>query len=384
MELIQFYDYNISRQEGGRHPIRDWSFFMDIENVTAMPKTDDKAEAAKLANLIPVLPRYEASQEDVEAIKGLYHSSQAFDAVYVSPPVAERDEDGDIEMADAESQDPAQQRATVTSRGESRANRGTGKAASRDESEQSDSINQSKGPRPGKGKKVARARNTTPDRDLSGTESEASSEATPKAPIRHARAETELTTSTLTEDSVAHDYDDEISLAGSSASNPIDLDSTEPPKMNLRLWRLQQEDNFNRVKREQSDAMSIGRVSSAGSERSHGSGNGLFVGGSSPSMSHYRPHRESTVLTDTSRKRGHGEVDIRSAIDLTTDDDDTNYYNTSFPSSSMATSSRRTGIEGPWGYLPPIIQQEPSHPRLERLASVGSVDDCPFNKRRRH
>ncbi|EXF76678.1 hypothetical protein CFIO01_03489 [Colletotrichum fioriniae PJ7] len=384
MELIQFYDYNISRQEGGRHPIRDWSFFMDIENVTAMPKTDDKAEAAKMANLAPVLPGYEAAQEDFEAIKGLYHNSQAFDAVYVSPPVVERDEDGDIEMADAESQDPVQQRAMAISRGGSRAKKGTGEPASRDESGQSSFIDQSKGPRPGKGKKVSRARNTTPDRDLDGIESEASSEATPKAPIRHTRAGTELSISTLTEDSVANDYDDEISLAGSNASNPIDLDSIEPPRMNSRLFRLQQEDNFDRVKREQSDTMSIGQGSSAGSERSHGSGNGLFVGGSSPSMSFHRLHRESTVLTDTLRKRGFGESDIRNAIDLTAEDEDANSYSTGFPSSSMATSSRRNGNGGIYGYIPPVLQQETAHPRLARLQSVESVDDCPFNKRRKH
>ncbi|KAK1713677.1 uncharacterized protein CLUP02_16569 [Colletotrichum lupini] len=384
MELIQFYDYNISRQEGGRHLIRDWSFFMDIENVTAMPKTDDKAEAAKLANLIPVLPRYEASQEDVEAIKGLYHKSQAFDAVYVSPPVVERDGEGDIEMADAESQEPVQQRATVASPGGSQANEGKGEPIGRDTLGRSSSTNQSKGPRPGKGKKVARARNTTPDRDLDGTESEASGEATPKAPTRRVRADTELTTSTLTEESVANVYDRELSLAGSNASNPIDLDSTEPPKMNMRLWRLQQEDNFNRVKREHSDVMSIGHVSAAGSERSYGSENGLFVGGSSPSMSHYRQRRESTVLTDTSRKRGYDELAMRGAIDLTTEYDDASFYTTGFPSSSMATSSRRSGNEGIYGYNPPVIQQETAHPRLSRLHSVGSVDDCPFNKRRRH
>ncbi|KAI3536339.1 hypothetical protein CABS01_01212 [Colletotrichum abscissum] len=384
MELIQFYDYNISRQEGGRHLIRDWSFFMDIENVTAMPKTDDKAEAAKLANLIPVLPRYEASQEDVEAIKGLYHKSQAFDAVYVSPPVVERDGEGDIEMADAESQDPVQQRATVASPGGSQANEGTGQPIGRDTLGRSSSPNRSKGPRPGKGKKVAQARSTTPDRDLDGTESEASGEATPKAPTRRVRADTELTTSTLTEESVANVYDRELSLAGSNASNPIDLDSTEPPKMKMRLWRLQQEDNFNRLKREHSDVMSIGHVSAAGSERSYGSENGLFVGGSSPSMSHYRQRRESTVLTDTSRKRGYDELAMRGAIDLMTEDDDASFYATGFPSSSMATSSRRSGNEGIYGYIPPVIQQETAHPRLSRLHSVGSVDDCPFNKRRRH
>ncbi|KXH45888.1 hypothetical protein CNYM01_08611 [Colletotrichum nymphaeae SA-01] len=384
MELIQFYDYNISRQEGGRHRIRDWSFFLDIMNVTAMPKTGDKAETANLANLIPVLPRYEASQEDVEAIKGLYHNSQAFDAVYVSPPVVERDGDGDIEMADAGSQDPVQQRATVVSRGGSRANKETGEPTARSKLGQSSSINQSKGPRPGKGKKVARSRTTTPDRDLDGTEPEASGEATPKAHIHRIRADTEMTTSTLTEDSVANDYDDKLSLAGSNASNPIDLDSTEPPKMNIRLWRLQQEDNFNRVKREHSDAMSIGHVSSAGSERSHGSGNGLFVGGSSPSMSHYRQRRESTVLTDTLRKRGYDESAMRGAIDLTIEDDDASSYFTGFPSSSMATSSRRSGNEGIYGYIPPVIQQETALPRLSRLQSVGSVDDCPFTKKRRY
>ncbi|KXH59728.1 hypothetical protein CSAL01_02434 [Colletotrichum salicis] len=383
MELIQFYDYNISREHGGRHPIRDWSFFMDIENVTAMPKTDDKAEAAKLSNLMPVLPRYEASLEDIDAIKGLYHNSKAFDAVYVSPPAVERDEDGDIDMANAESPVPIQPRTPVASRRESRPSQGLGEPRTRDGSRQSNSYRQARGPRPGKGKKVARARNTTPDEDTDRTESEASSQATPKAPIRHARADTELSSSTITEDSVANDYDDEISLAGSNATNPIDLDSMEPPKLPLRLWRLQEEDRLERVKREQSDAMSIGRISSAGSERSHGSGNGLFVGGSSPSMSHYRSRRESTVLTDNLRKRGWGETDIRSAIDLTTEEDDAHTISTGFPSSSMPNSSHRTGNGGVWGFIPPVIDPSTSHltPRLERLASV---DDCPFGKRRRH
>ncbi|KAL2879160.1 hypothetical protein SGCOL_005583 [Colletotrichum sp. CLE4] len=383
MELIQFYDYNIFREHGVLHPIRDWSFFMDIENVTAMPKNDDKADAAKLINLMPVLPGYEASLEEIDAIKGLYHNSKAFDAVYVSPPAVERDEDGDIEMANAESPEPIQQGTAVASQGGSRPSQVPADPRARDGSRQSNSNRQARGSRLGKAKKVARARNKTPDEDTDGSESEASSQATPKAPVCHARAVTELSNSTIMEDSVANDYDDEISLAGSNATNPIDLDSMEPPKLPLRLWRLQEEDRLERVKREQSDAMSIGRISSAGSERSHDSGNGLFVGGSSPSMSHYQSRRESTDLTDNSRKRGWGETDIRSAIDLTTEEDDAHTISTGFPSSSMPNSSHRTGNEGVWGFVPPVIDPSTSHstPRLERLASV---DDCPFGKRRRH
>ncbi|OHE93472.1 hypothetical protein CORC01_11247 [Colletotrichum orchidophilum] len=370
MELIQFYDYGMSHKHGGRHPIRDWSFFMDIENVTAMPKTDDKAEAAKLANLSPVLPGYEASQEEIEAIKGIYHNSQAFDAVYVSPPVPEGDEHGDIEMANAETPVLVQQQHTaVVSPGMSRPNNVS---------------------HPTKEKKIAHAktamyaekRNAAHQDDI---KSEASSDVTPKAIIHYTRADTELTISTVTEDGIANDYDDEFSLAGSNATNPIDLDSIEAPKMRSRLSRLQQDDRLDRGKREQTDVRSIGNVSSAASERSYGSNGGLFVG-SSPAMSLYRPRPESTAMMDTLRKRGYDESDILSAIDLTAENDETCTISTGVPSSSLASSSRPV-VSGPFGHFIPSLTEHHAAgerlPRLARLNSATSVDDCPFNKRRR-
>ncbi|GKT44065.1 uncharacterized protein ColSpa_04246 [Colletotrichum spaethianum] len=345
MEFIQFYDYEMARKDGGRHPIRDWSFGMDVENVTAMPKTGNQAEAAKFENLTPVLRNFVAPDEYLKAVKSLYRHSEAFDAKYVSPAICEEDEDGDIKMSDITSS--TQKRKATTAR----------KAASVEHSEG--------GRKTAPMRKPPAAIEVRDDSEEDGSSSE-NNDTTPRATVLNARSVSAYSNASIvTEANVANDYDNEGSLVGSNADSPIELDFFEPKKT-PRLTKLQHERD---IERELSVAVSVVTVSSRESERSFDSGNGLFV--RSPTTTERCSQREHTTMTETLRKRGFEDLDIRNAIDLTEADDKTA---TSYPSSSQSSSSRQMVSQ-------PVYPHITSGSNRQRLAS--DEDDLVFKRLRR-
>ncbi|KZL87775.1 hypothetical protein CI238_06924 [Colletotrichum incanum] len=360
MELIQFYDYEMARKDGGRYPIRDWSFNMGIEKVTTMPKTGDRAKAAKFENLSPVLRDFIVPDEYLEAVKGLYRHSEAFDAKYVSPRIGEEDEDNDVEIPDI--MDPRQKRkATVAL-----------KASDRERFEG--------GKKTAPVKKLPGAFEVRDNNVENGSGSE-DNDVTPKAIVLNARSGSAgSSASTVTQDGVANDYDDHSFLAGSSVDNPIELDYIEPEKT-PRLSKLHHERD---VKREPSAAVSVGQMSSRESERSFDSGSGLFV--SSPTMSRCRSQRESTTMSETLRKRWFDESAVRKAIDLTGGDDETMTNGTGYPSSSQLSPSRHL-VARPYN---PDLSSVTFHPNTQncihtpQITRLTSDDEGgPFKRVRR-
>ncbi|GKT70987.1 hypothetical protein ColTof4_03410 [Colletotrichum tofieldiae] len=360
VELIQFYDYEMARKDGGRHPIRDWTFFMDVRKVTTMPKTGDRAEAAKFENLRPVLADFRVPDDYLEAVKGLYRRSEAFDAKYVSPSIGEEGEDIDVEMPDIV--DPVQKRKATTA----------WKASGGERSEDN------KKTAPVKKSLASFGVRDDSAEDGSGTED---NDVTPKANVLNARSgSVDSSASTVTEDGVANDYNDNIFLAGSSLDNPIDLDYAEV-KNTPRLTKLQ---HGRDIKREPSVAASTGQISSRESERSFDSSSDLFV--RSPTMSQRRSQRESTTMTETLRKRGYDESDIRKAIDLTEADDETMTNGTGYPNSSQPSSSRQMAAQPHnSGHshvsFHPNTQQCILTPQFARVASED--EESPFKRMRR-
>lgn len=79
MERVMFYDFSRFLQVGGsRHPVRDWTFFMDVENNTRMPKPPDKALKAQLRQLRPLMSTG-MSEPYFKAVEPFYQNSNAFD-----------------------------------------------------------------------------------------------------------------------------------------------------------------------------------------------------------------------------------------------------------------------------------------------------------------
>ncbi|EFQ35443.1 hypothetical protein CGRA01v4_13688 [Colletotrichum graminicola] len=349
MEFIQFYDYEMCRINGGRHPIRDWSFYMDIENVTAMPKTGDRAQEAEFENLTPVLRDFVLADEYLEAIKVLYRQSEAFDARHISS--ANGEEVGD-EHADAEIPDivrPAERRNTMASR-----------AVTDMEIDEDDEVKLLDVAMPADRRNATASRVVTgaehPDGDRKTTDTKKLStafevgydsaedgsgtednDATPKANMLNARSGSAFSNaSTFGEDGIGSSYGDEVSVAGSSKEKPIDLDSFEP-EQTPQPTQLQHELD---MKREPSVAVSIGPYSSRESERSFDSGSGLFL--RSPTMSRSRTQRESTEMTETLQKRGFEDSEVRKVIDLTEFEDEPSSMSTGYPSSSQTSFTQQT------------------------------------------
>ncbi|KDN65923.1 hypothetical protein CSUB01_02615 [Colletotrichum sublineola] len=382
MELIQFYDYEMARKNGRRHPIRDWSFYMDVENVTAMPKTADRAQMAEFENLTPVLRDFVLPEEYLKAIRDLYRNSDAFDAMHISPAIDQEDEDEDGNAEKLDIVHPVERRNTTESRAANGVDQAEGEVGDvemldslgpaeghsaaafwastdvkQDEDKDSDAEMQDiarpaerrnakeppavtdsyGGRRTAATRKLPAASEVRYDNTEDGSGSE-DGDSTPKASVLNARSgSTFSSTSTIEENGIGSSYGDEVSVAGSSQENPIDLDHFEPEKTS-RLTQLQHEWH---VKREPSAAVSIGQVSSRESERSFDSGSGLFVANSS-TMSRARAKRESTEMTETLRKRGFDALDIRNAIDLTETKGDPSSTSTRYLNSSQIGSTHQT------------------------------------------
>ncbi|KAK1999454.1 hypothetical protein LX36DRAFT_482071 [Colletotrichum falcatum] len=362
MELIQFYDCEMARRNGGRHPIRDWSFYMDIENVTTMPKTCDRAQAAEFENLTPVLRNFVLPDEYLKAIKDLYRHSTAFDANHISPANGEEGQGkrGDDEMLDIVS--PVEGRDATASRAVTGLKQDedddvdvempdvVGPAEQRNATESLVVIGaeHSHGDR----RKTAAMKKSPTASELRHNNAEDGSgsednDATPKANVVSARSGSAfLNTFTISADGIGSNYGDEVSAAGSSVENPIDLDDFEHEKT-PRLTQLQHESD---VGRDRSVAVSTSPHSSRETERSFDSGSGLFVR-SSP-MSRPRAQRESTEMTETLRKRGFEDSDIRNAIDLTEIEDEPWLIGTGYPSSSQTSSAHQTHRRPPIAFDP--------------------------------
>ncbi|OLN95996.1 hypothetical protein CCHL11_07101 [Colletotrichum chlorophyti] len=403
MELIQFYDFEVHLKYGVRQPIRDWSFFMDIENVTAMPKSEEKAEAARLVNLTPVLTSYRPSEECFTAIEPFYRESTAYDSEHVSsraPSVGEvfneisqEDADGDIQMlSDVEMSDidvddeESVENAAPPDAATSKRKNSSGKKAS-----------------------TKMVRGWEESLDISDDdEADYDSDATEKATFRNTRSgSVDPDSFSIADNGTPSRDDDNVSLAGSSAENPIMLDHYEPVKPGTRLYKLQME-----VKDEPSEVCSeAGRasvVSSHGRSSVSSGSSGLFVRSpvqSPPSrqrhgqeLLHYEPYQErkrsETSMTETLRKRGFEMDEIRNAIDLSLDDSASSVTQPHAPSisTSLQTDHCRMIVRafdngsgsGSTGFnhrgtapRPPMPLYQPhSFPRLNALAArEDSKDD---------
>ncbi|WYZ35666.1 hypothetical protein EsH8_X_000313 [Colletotrichum jinshuiense] len=399
MELIQFYDFELSLKYGGRHRVRDWSFCRDIENVTAMPKVGDRVEEAKLENLTPVLKNLVASDEDLNAIKAFYQDSAAFDAEYMSPqpPVIAETLDegegrsGDIEMPDAEYVSPPPFAAEGPGEGDDvggdiemldaeNADLRRRDATARKANQQGGSPGSEKIPFGATAKQSRHNSPADPSKDSEADmAAEDDDEATPKAIALNVRTcSVESSTSTATEVGPGDDFDSKLFMAGSNANNPIDLDSIEL-SIGSQVLKLQQEVC---TKREPSETSSTGHLPSRESDRSVDNDSGLFV--HSPTLRHdqYPRERSSTSMIETLRKRGFAASAVRNIIDLTCNDDA--HLSTDFPSSSQPSSSRPGGS---WPYNNggksnlSASSVSFNFPYLQRQAS--DEEENPFKKPRR-
>ncbi|KAK2048103.1 hypothetical protein LZ31DRAFT_516598 [Colletotrichum somersetense] len=386
MELIQFYDFGMALKDGKRHPIRDWSFYMDIENVTAMPKTGGRAHEAEFENLTPVLRDSVPADGYLEAIKDLYRQSEAFDTKYISPANDEKTEDrhADSEMPDIVT--PAARHNTT----DSRAVTGVEKEEEEDEDGDVETVEQEHGDvemldimTPAE-RRIATASRvvtgaqysngcrktaaTASEMGYDSTEDDPGSEdndATPKAKVPSARLRSASSNAYASkEDGVGSDYGDEVSVAGSSEENPIDLDdfvSERTPRSTC----------------EPSVLGSIGPHSPRESERSFGSGNGLFV--SSSTVPWPRAQRESTEMTETLRNRGFEVSAIRETIDLTGVEDEPSSMSTGYPRSSQTSSTQQTlplsAAFGPTG--------QPSQQKLTHRRDDNENEEFHFGKKPR-
>ncbi|KAK2058228.1 hypothetical protein LY76DRAFT_655453 [Colletotrichum caudatum] len=373
MELIQFYDFEMALKNGNRHPIRDWSFYMDIENVTAMPKTGDRAHEAEFENLTPVLRDFVPADGYLEAIKYLYRQSEAFDAKHTSPANDEKTKDrhADSEMPDIVT--PTARRNTT----DSRAVTGLEKNEEEDDDDDVEMVKQEHGDvemldimTPAERRTATAARvvtgaqysnggrktaATAPEMGYDSTEDDSGSEdndATPKAKVSSARLRsTSSNASASKEDGVGSDYGDEVSGAGSSEENPINLDDLAPERT-------------PRSTREPSVPVSIGPHSSRESERSFDSGNGLFV--SSPTVPQPRVQRESTEMTETLQMMGFEISAIRETIDLTGVEGEPSSMSIGYTRSSQTRSTQQT--------LPSSIAFDPAR-QLNQHTPIHRRDD---------
>ncbi|GJC81235.1 hypothetical protein ColLi_04073 [Colletotrichum liriopes] len=103
-------------------------------------------------------------------------------------------------------------------------------------------------------------------------------------------------------------------------------------------------------------------------------------------MSQRRSQRESTTMTETLRKRGYDESDIRKAIDLTEADDETMTNGTGYPNSSQTSSSRQMAAQphnSGHSYVSfhPNTQQCILTPQFARVTSED--EESPFKRMRR-
>ncbi|TEA13360.1 hypothetical protein C8034_v005015 [Colletotrichum sidae] len=88
MDFVCFFDFEKHLRFGGRHHIRDWSFVKDVETATALPKAAEKAAAAQLDNLSPVVRGFIPNDKDIPALTALYNQSRAFGSEFLPRPAA--------------------------------------------------------------------------------------------------------------------------------------------------------------------------------------------------------------------------------------------------------------------------------------------------------
>ncbi|KAL0934169.1 uncharacterized protein CTRU02_210968 [Colletotrichum truncatum] len=225
MNFVRLFDFEMHLELGGRHVIRDWTFTRDVQEVTSHPKSVEKAEAAKLENLKPVLRQFEAHAGHLEAIKRYYETSRAFDTAHFSrpgtlsqyeetqSPIAEENVDDDIQMNAVQDLD--------FERG----------AAAKDEDKETAKL----------------PLNIQKEADGSKTHDQFDSDFSAEGGEANPRVETpddqSITTGTdlgtLGPDKLP---EDEVSLAGSIASNPIDIEQYTPKF----------QEGWNHIKREDS------------------------------------------------------------------------------------------------------------------------------------
>lgn len=88
LKSILIYDFSKHLSEGrGRHPIRDWTFYEDVSKNVYAKKRADKAEAAKLQNLEPLINP--CPDGFVDLIRSIYDNER--DAAYDVGDKIERD-----------------------------------------------------------------------------------------------------------------------------------------------------------------------------------------------------------------------------------------------------------------------------------------------------
>ncbi|KAF9875952.1 hypothetical protein CkaCkLH20_06398 [Colletotrichum karsti] len=194
MALIRFLDFEKHLKLGGRHHIRDWTFGQDVTNVTTFPKAADKAEAAKFKNLKPVTRGLDVQDNHWEVIERLYKSSSAFDTdghirhhiqhPPVQSPYGLQTIQEDVEMPDVSSIIP--------------------------------------GRKPAARKKALKAEEACSDGTMTDTES------TPRASTANARSVTAESIGGICNNGSKDCSEDDVSMAGSHHSNPIDIEDYRP------------------------------------------------------------------------------------------------------------------------------------------------------------
>ncbi|KAF6823599.1 hypothetical protein CPLU01_11313 [Colletotrichum plurivorum] len=373
MELVRFYDFGRHLQQGGRHPIRDWSFGEDVERVTALAKTPEKAEEAELRKLTPFIHGFELQDELLEFIEKLYKESSAFDTELAPrtgvthPTYRQRV----IEQSDEAKNNFEVSLRTIEGRPRRRNN-----------------------PSVQEGRADFRA-----DSLSDGAASNGGGQRTPRASAQDARSITTYSESITAEGSIRSDDGD--SLAGSNVGNPIDLDHYEPRFNGLKKPNIQ---SLERVKREQtytttasSDhlfvrqdsydsrvmrremSMSVGRLLTPSSPVGQGppsAAGDLFVSQSPPAFSALTSSYGGTTLASTRGSMGpfrNGSEDMPDAFDNPRIENRTEF---SKPSSLSLTIQTTTDS---------LCFIRSDHPRLARLASASSDDEANVfkNKRRR-
>lgn len=372
MEIVRFYDFERHLQRGGRHTIRDWSFGEDVERVTALAKTPEKAEEAELRNLTPFIHGLEPQNELIEFIEKLYKESSAFDTELASrtgvthPSYRQRI----IEQSDEAENNRDVSPRTVEGQSYRRSNPSAQDGGS----------------------------DFSGDAPISGGRSNGGGDRTPRAYARHARSTMSESVSGKADGSTRSD--DDISLAGSNVGNPIDLDHYEPRFATLKKPNIQ---SLERVKREQTCtttassehlfvrqdsydsrvmrremSMSASRLLTPSSPVGEGppSAAGDLFSPSPPASSALPSTFGGTTLASTRGSLGpfrNGSEDGPDAFDNPRIEDGAGL---SIPSSFSRTGQTTTDS---------LYFIRSDHPRLARLASASSDDEINVfkNKRRR-
>ena len=79
LEFVKFYDFQKALDgDGGREPVRDWSFVEDVTNVVTMPKVPKREEEAQLKTLARLFPEdqnWQPGADDWELVKPFFIES---------------------------------------------------------------------------------------------------------------------------------------------------------------------------------------------------------------------------------------------------------------------------------------------------------------------